>query len=99
MKIVITGTSSGIGRGLAERYCNAGHEVWGLARRDQREFAERLRVAGRVFRHNRVYITQWEQLVAWCDHVTTAWGRIDALVCCAGMQGPLGPAMGFPPEA
>ena len=33
MKILITGTSSGIGRELARQLAEAGHQVWGIARR------------------------------------------------------------------
>ncbi len=33
MKIVITGTSSGIGEGLADFYCRRGYEVTGISRR------------------------------------------------------------------
>jgi nucleoside-diphosphate-sugar epimerase len=32
MRIVITGTSSGIGRHLAGQLAAQGHEIWGLAR-------------------------------------------------------------------
>ena len=30
MKIIITGTSSGIGLAIAEKFLNEGHEVWGV---------------------------------------------------------------------
>ena len=42
MKILITGSSSGMGRWLAARYCEAGHDVWGVARRDQADFQKSL---------------------------------------------------------
>ena len=32
MRILITGTSGGIGRAIAERFLNEGHEVWGVDR-------------------------------------------------------------------
>ena len=99
MKIVITGTSSGIGRSLAQRYCEKGHEVWGIARRDQSDFAaERLRCQ-QSFRFSLVDITKWEQLENWAQEVAAQWGRVDALICGAGMQGPLGSAMTLSPQA
>jgi NAD(P)-dependent dehydrogenase (short-subunit alcohol dehydrogenase family) len=38
MNILITGTSSGIGYGLAKEYLNRGANLWGISRRDQNEF-------------------------------------------------------------
>ena len=37
MKIFITGTSSGIGYGLARKYLELGHEVYGLSRNENKE--------------------------------------------------------------
>ena len=34
MKVLITGTSSGIGHGLAKHYCSQGAEVYGISRRE-----------------------------------------------------------------
>jgi pentatricopeptide repeat protein len=51
MRIFITGASSGIGRALAKQLVEAGHEVWGVARRVellrglQREVGERLHIS------------------------------------------------------
>jgi len=98
MKIAITGTSSGIGRYLAQRFVESGHDVWGIARRDQSEFARECQQKRQSFRGSQVDITRWEQLAAWRDDITAAWGRLDAVVCGAGMQGPLGPAMGLEPH-
>ena len=36
MRVFITGVSSGIGKTLARQLVEAGHEVWGVARREQR---------------------------------------------------------------
>lgn len=99
MKIVITGTSSGIGRGLALRYCEAGHEVWGIARRDQRDFAAARKDCGQSFRASRVDVARAEEVEAWRQEVTAAWGKVDALICGAGIQGPLGPSMKLTPRA
>lgn len=99
MKIAITGTSSGIGRGLALRFCEAGHEVWGVARRDQSGFVNERSRHGQKFRASRADITRWEELAAWRDEIAASWGQLDALICGAGMQGPLGPAMSFDAQA
>jgi NAD(P)-dependent dehydrogenase (short-subunit alcohol dehydrogenase family) len=99
MKIVITGTSSGIGRALAQRYCEAGHQVWGIARRDQADFAAERSRLQQAFCFSRVDITKWEELSACSRQIAAQWGGVDALICGAGMQGPLGPAMGFSPQA
>ncbi|MEO6786974.1 MAG: SDR family oxidoreductase [Chthoniobacteraceae bacterium] len=99
MRILITGTSSGIGRGLAQRYCEAGHEVWGVARRDQAEFVLDRQRLGHSFRATRADVSRWDQLESWSREVQQAWGSADALICAAGIQGPLGPAMQLSAEA
>lgn len=40
MKVLITGTSSGIGNGLAKEYLKRGNRVLGISRRDAIEFAD-----------------------------------------------------------
>ena len=59
MNIVLTGSSSGIGRALVERLLARGHHVWGLARSDQSAFAALH--AGR-FRATRCDVAQWPQV-------------------------------------
>lgn len=93
MKLLITGSSSGMGRWLAAHYCEAGHEVWGVARRDQTDFAAEIKSCGQSFRFSRADISQWDQMEALGRELDSAWGGLDGLICCAGMQGPLGPAM------
>ncbi|MAF36663.1 hypothetical protein CL622_06120 [archaeon] len=44
MKIFITGTSSGIGLGLAKLLSDEGHEVWGVARREMKSVKYRYSV-------------------------------------------------------
>ena len=38
MNIVVTGSSTGIGRALVQRLVGENHDVWGLARSDQSAF-------------------------------------------------------------
>jgi NAD(P)-dependent dehydrogenase (short-subunit alcohol dehydrogenase family) len=94
MRIVITGSSSGIGRGLAERLLAHGHQVWGLARSDQAEMA--VRYAG-AFRATCCNVAEWAQVERAAAGVAAAWPGIDALVCCAGQQGEIGRALAADP--
>ncbi len=90
MKIVLTGSSSGIGRALAERLLTQGHHVWGLARSDQSDFAASHLAA---FRASRCDVGSWPQVSAAAAEIRAAWGAIDALIACAGLQGEVGPAL------
>jgi NAD(P)-dependent dehydrogenase (short-subunit alcohol dehydrogenase family) len=98
MKIFITGTSSGIGQNLARHFGSGGHEIWGLARRSHDAFVEGCRARGISFRRSRCDISRWEQVQACRDEVAKEWGRLDALICCAGIQGPLGAAAELDPS-
>jgi len=89
MRIVITGSSSGIGHALAERLLAHGHQVWGLARTDQSEFA--VTHAGR-FRATRCDVAAWEQISEAARETVASWPAIDGLVTCAGVQGAMGRA-------
>ena len=90
-RVVITGSSSGIGRALAERLTAAEWEVWGLARRAQEDFAP-----GR-FRSSLCDVSDWAAVEALARDVSTQWNTLDALICCAGVQGAIGPAMSLDP--
>ncbi len=93
MKLLITGSSSGMGRWLATQYCEAGHEVWGVARRDQSDFAAERKALGQKFRSTRADVSRWEMMESLGAELARDWGQLDGLICCAGVQGPLGPAM------
>lgn len=93
MKILITGSSSGIGRWLAAHYSQTGHQVWGIARRDQSDFEAEQRGFGHSFRATRADVSKWEELDALRVAVERDWKNLDGLICCAGIQGPLGAAM------
>ena len=94
MKIALTGSSSGIGRALTERLLSLGHEVWGLARSNQSDFAARQH--GK-FRASRCDVADWDQVAAAAAEVTAAWGALDGVVTCAGLQGEVGPALACDP--
>lgn len=89
MKLVVTGSSSGIGRALVERLLAGGHRVWGIARSDQSDFAARH--AG--FSALRADVADWKQLEAAAREVAATTPAIDGLVTCAGVQGEIGRAL------
>jgi 3-oxoacyl-[acyl-carrier protein] reductase len=95
MKIVITGSSSGIGRSLSASLLSQGHSVWGLARSDQGDFA----AAQPNFRASRCDVAEWSQVALSAAQVSRAWGSIDALIACAGLQGEIGPIATVDPLA
>jgi len=94
MNLVITGTSTGIGRALAERLLAAGHRVWGLARSDQSDFAAKH--AG-TFRTSRCDVSDWAQVERAAAEVAAAWPHLDGLVTCAAIQGALGRTLATDP--
>jgi NAD(P)-dependent dehydrogenase (short-subunit alcohol dehydrogenase family) len=87
LHLVITGTSTGIGRALAARLLARGHAVWGLARSDQSDFVAQH--AGN-FRASRCDVADWSQVQRAAAEVAAAWPHLDALVTCAGLQGEVG---------
>jgi NAD(P)-dependent dehydrogenase (short-subunit alcohol dehydrogenase family) len=91
MRIVVTGSSGGIGASLKDRLLAEGHEVWGLARRNQS--------AGHTatFHSSVCDVSSWSEVEAAAKQVQAAWGRADGLICCAGVQGAVGPALSLDP--
>ena len=87
MNLVLTGSSTGIGRALAERLIAQGHRVWGLARSLQADFV--VRHPG-SFQASRCDVGNWLQIANAADEVAAAWGQIDGLITCAGVQGEIG---------
>lgn len=87
MKIVLTGSSSGIGQFLAQALARAGHEVCGLARSQQEGFGFHCDVS------------DWGAVQSCVEKIAAKWNAVDALICCAGIQEPIGPAMEIDPIA
>ncbi len=87
MNIVITGSSTGIGKFLADSLAAAGHEVCRIARTPQSGFSLRCDVS------------DWNNLQAAAFKVAQTWNSADALICCAAIQEPIGPAMNADPLA
>ncbi len=90
MNLVLTGSSTGIGRALAEHLLAGGHHVWGLARSDQSGF-----VAARngAFKSSRCDVSQWAEVERAARDVGAAWPHVDGLIACAGLQGEIGRAL------
>lgn len=85
MKVAVTGSSRGIGLFLADSLGERGHEVWRIARSAQPAPSTRCDVS------------EWSQISACASEVAARWGELDALICCAGIQRPIGPSMEVDP--
>ena len=79
MKIVLTGSSSGIGQFLADTLASKGHEVCRLARSPQDGFSFQCDVA------------DWNAVQTCAEKISAQWDSVDALICCAGIQEPILP--------
>lgn len=94
MNLVLTGSSTGIGRALAAHLLAQGHHVWGLARSDQADFAA---LHPGTFFASRCDVADWAQVQAAATAVAAVWPHVDGLICCAGLQGEVGPAISTDP--
>ncbi len=94
MNIVLTGSSTGIGRALAERLLAQGHRVWGLARSAQNELAA---AHPQAFRFSQADVGDWDAVARAAAEVGATWPHVDALVACAGLQGEIGRAVAADP--
>lgn len=95
MNLVLTGSSTGIGRALATQLLAHGHSVCGLARSDQSEFARPH--AGR-FHALRCDVAKWSGLEAAAADVAKRWSHVDGVIACAGVQGEVGRALAADPQ-
>ena len=99
MKIIITGTRTGIGNALAQHLCKVGHEVWGISRGEQNAFLKECVAVDYQFRFSTCDIGDWGQMAKLSGDVSLEWTHLDALICCAGSQAPIGTAMSVDPLA
>jgi NAD(P)-dependent dehydrogenase (short-subunit alcohol dehydrogenase family) len=93
MNLLLTGSSTGIGRALTLHLLAKGHAVWGLARSDQADFAK----AHAAFRFSRCDVGDWPQVERAAAAVAAVWPHVDAVIACAGVQGEVGPALAVDP--
>lgn len=95
MNIVVTGSSTGIGRALVQRLLVKEHSIWGLARSDQSELVAASKGA---FAASRCDVADWHQVEHAFQLIGAKWTHVDGLVCCAGLHGEVGPAVKADPD-
>jgi len=82
MNILITGTSSGIGNGLAIEYLKRNVNVWGISRRDITEFSE-----DEHYQHLQLDLTAAEEVVKLIPDFLSDIDHFDLVVLNAGILG------------
>ncbi|GAA2856751.1 SDR family NAD(P)-dependent oxidoreductase [Microbacterium arabinogalactanolyticum] len=87
-RILVTGAASGIGRAVAVELAQEGARL-ALLDRDAEALAETARLVGGALALN-ADVTEETQVAAVASAVSEAFGRLDGLVCCAGISGPIG---------
>jgi len=96
MKVAITGSSSGIGYAIAKSLLESGHEVWGIARSEQKELSS---LFPNTFRSSICDVSRLEELQSTADILKKTWGKINGLITCAGTQGEIGKTLTTDPIA
>jgi 3-oxoacyl-[acyl-carrier protein] reductase len=96
---VVTGGAAGIGLAIARRFAESGARVslWDLDGAAARAAAESLPGAGHA--GIAVDVADEASVQRATDQTAQAWGRIDVLVCSAGITGPNTTTWEYPPEA
>jgi NAD(P)-dependent dehydrogenase (short-subunit alcohol dehydrogenase family) len=91
--VLITGAGRGIGKRLAIGFSKAGFRVGLLGRSQGGLDVTKLEIedAGGIAMRLRADVTQFDQMTAAIDKMTSTWGGVHALVAAAGVQGPVGP--------
>ncbi|HKN26903.1 MAG TPA: SDR family NAD(P)-dependent oxidoreductase [Roseiarcus sp.] len=95
MTAVVTGGGSGIGFAVAARIAAEGGEVllWDI---DQRRLDAATAKLGGKTRARRVDVTDPDDVERAAEEADAAMGRIDALVCSAGIAGPTASLIDYP---
>ncbi|MCT4588898.1 MAG: SDR family NAD(P)-dependent oxidoreductase [Carboxylicivirga sp.] len=84
MHILITGTSSGIGHGLAQEYLARGAKVWGISRRLASDLMDQDN-----FHHLQLDLTDHEAVEAQVPGFLSDTKRFDMVILNAGILGPV----------
>jgi NAD(P)-dependent dehydrogenase (short-subunit alcohol dehydrogenase family) len=92
MRILIAGATLGIGRFLAERLLEGGHDVWGFARSIDGA------IAHARFRSSACDVSEWDEVAQLAREIASETQRLDAIIICAALHGPVGPAMTLDPK-
>lgn len=90
--MLVTGAGRGIGKRLAFGFAMAGARVGLLARsKAELDLADlEIEHAGGISLRIRADVTDYEQMCAAVDRVRVHYGGVNALVCAAAIQGPIG---------
>ncbi len=99
--ILITGAGRGVGKRLAIGLAQMGARV-GLLARTKAELdlaALEIEHAGGTSLRIRADVRDYEQILAATDRMRAHFGRLDAVICAAAIQGPIGPLAECDPKA
>jgi NAD(P)-dependent dehydrogenase (short-subunit alcohol dehydrogenase family) len=99
--VLITGAGRGIGKRLAIGFANHRARVALLARSKAELDLANLEIehAGGIALRLRADVRDLEQLSAAVERMKAYYGRLDILICAAGLQGPIGPFVSSLPKA
>ena len=88
---IVTGGASGLGLAITQRLVQSGAKVsvWDA---DPKKMAEVASALGKQVQVDLVDVSQIDQVEAAFARTLGAFGRVDALVCSAGIAGPTAPA-------
>ncbi|MFN8556031.1 MAG: SDR family NAD(P)-dependent oxidoreductase [Dehalococcoidia bacterium] len=95
---LVTGAARGIGRAVAERLVTGGATV-ALADIDAARVRAQARELGARAAAFAVDVTEPASVEALTAAVVARWGRLDIVVCCAGVLGPTAPVEQYPLDA
>jgi len=90
--VLITGTTSGVGRAMATVFAERGAQVVGVGRREElgRELEQEVRDAGGQLSFVAADVSLPADCAASVAHTVATFDRIDVLINNAGVEGPIG---------
>jgi NAD(P)-dependent dehydrogenase (short-subunit alcohol dehydrogenase family) len=89
LRVLIAGASAGIGAALVPALAADGHRVFACARRD--DLLRQVTEGDTIARSRRCDIADESEVAAVFDWIAADVPALDALICCAGAFGPIGP--------